>query len=405
MSREGPARRLVCAFCAVLAAAAESSPAAADAPQPGVALFASGPHAERWARSLDAQLGPLDRDPVGHAERMQPSVARDRMRALAEVEALLVAARRQAATLRERDALASLATAERAVDGLADVPGVSAWAAEVQLQLGAIAAQAGLTSLAQAAFRRAASLEPRRRLLPAEAAPDVVALCARVHAELAAAPTGTFAVQVTTPFSRVFLDDVELGGGQVRARAVVGRHVLRVEAPGHQPYGSFIDVLAGERPALLVQLTPLPRLELARALSHAALAGDLARIAGALGDAAAHGAAAEIAVVLLVETGARADRALVVRCDPSGCGQAARAREHSPVRLSTRALDENGLARGRAWLSRLDDRTPEPTPAPLWKRWYLWGGAALALTAGAIALGVALQPEPERRLRVEIDPL
>jgi len=408
MSRQAPARRLVFAFGALLCSAAPAPRAAADAPEqstsPRIVLFASGPHAERWAQVLATRLGPLDRDPVANAEREQPSVARERMRALAKVEALLVEARRQAAGLREREALASLAAAERAVDGLADVPGVSAWAAEVQLQLGAVAAQAGLTSLAEVAFRRAASLEPGRRLLPAEAAPEVVALCARAHAELAAAPTGVFALQVSTTGARVFLDDAELGGGQVRARAVVGRHVLRIEAPGHRTYGSFIDVLAGERPALAVQLTPLPRLELARELTRAVRDGQLVRIAGELRAAGGRGTAPEIAAVLIAETAGSVDRALLVRCDRAGCRGPTRARLRGQLVLATAALDEAELAHARAWLSRLE-REPVTPPLPLWKRWYVWGGAALALTAGALALGFALQPEPERQLRVEVDPL
>ncbi|HMI93506.1 MAG TPA: PEGA domain-containing protein [Polyangiales bacterium] len=362
----------------------------------------SGPHAERWARTLAGQLGPLDRDPVASAERAQPSVARDRMRELARVEAWLVEARRQAAALREGEALASLAAAERAVDGLADVPGSSAWAAEVQLQLGAVAAQAGLISLAQVAFRRAASLEPSRRLLPAEAAPEVVALCARAHAELAAAPTGVFTLQVSTAGARVFLDDAELGGGRVRARAVVGRHALRIEAPGHRTYGSFIDVLSGERPAFAVQLTPLPRLELARELARAVRDGQLGGVASALRAAGGVGRAPEIAAVLIAETAGSSDRALLVRCDRTGCRGPTRAHGSGPIAFAVPPLDEARLAHARAWLWRLE-REPGIAPLPLWKRWYVWGGAAIALTAGAVALGFALQPEPERRLRVQVD--
>jgi hypothetical protein len=404
MSRQGPARRLVFALCALLGSAAPALRAAADEALPRAVLFASGPQAERWARALGTQLDPLDGDPLGNAERALPNVARERMRALAQVEALLIEARRQAATLREREALASLAAAERAIDGLADVPGVSAWAAEVQLQLGAVAAQAGLTPLAQVAFRRAASLEPGRRLLPAEAAPEVVALCARAHAELAAAPTGMFAVQVSSAGARVFLDDAELGRAPVRAQAVVGRHVLRIEAPGHRAYGSFIDVLAGERPALVVQLTPLPRLELVRGLARAVQAGDLAWLADELRVGSMAGAQAEIASVLIAETAGSGERALLVRCDRTGCRGPTRARLRSKLVFATDALEDAELARARVWLAQLETEAAA-APVPLWQRWYVWGGTALALTAGAVALGFALQPEPERRLRVEVDPL
>jgi hypothetical protein len=72
--------------------------------------------------------------------------------------------------------------------------------------------------------------------------------------------------------------------------------------------------------------------------------------------------------------------------------------------FASAALDEAELAHARAWLWRLEHEPGTPS-LPLWKRWYVWGGAALALTAGAIALGFALQPEPERQLRVEVEPL
>jgi hypothetical protein len=365
-------------------------------------LFASGPHAERWTRALAPRFGPFEPDPLAAAIGAPPGIERQRKHGLARVEARLVEARRQAATLREREALASLAAAERAVAELADVPGASAWAAEVQLQLGAVAAQAGLLELAQAAFRRAATLEPGRRLLPAEAAPEVVALCAAIHTELAAAPSGVFQVQATAAAARVFLDDVELGTAPLRARAVVGRHLLRVEAPGHGSYGSFIDVLSGERPELLVQLTPLPRVARARALLGAVRTGDHPRIAAELRASHALGVTPALTAVLIVETDRDGRRALLVRCDRSACRGPTRARWLAAIDLASTVVNDVELAEARAWLARPESATDDATP--LWKRWYVWGGAALALTAGAVVLGFAVQPEPEQRLRVEVDP-
>lgn len=405
MSRQGPARRLVFALFALSGALAPASFAGADPPAANTALFATGPHGERWSRALEARLGPFDPDPVASAAAAPDRIARERMDALAGVEAQLLAARRQAASLREREALASLAAAERTIDALADVPGASAWAAEVQLQLGAVAAQAGMLELARSAFRRAATLEPGRRLLPAEAAPEVVALCDRIHGERAAAPTGSFVVEVAQPAAvraRVFLDDVAQGTTPAAVRAIAGRHLLRVEAAGHRSYGSFIDVLSGQRPVLAVQLTPTPRLELARALERAARAGELAGLVDGLRAAHARGEHA-IASALWVETAVPAARALIVYCDRDGCRGPTRARAGAPIALVSSAADAAKLSSARTWLSR-PARESEAAP-PLWKRWYVWGGTALAVAAGSVALGLALQPEPERRLQVEVIPL
>jgi hypothetical protein len=431
MSRESAARRVVFACCALLWAGS-SARVFADDPASGsgiapalrggasarIALFASGPHAQGWARALARQWGPLEADPVAHAAALPPRIARGRMQALARIEGLLLDARGQAASLREADALASLAAAERTAEGAADVPGIAAWMAEVQLQLGAVAAQAGALELAEAAFRRAATLEPGRQLLPAEAAPDVVARCARIHTELAAAPAGSFEVQAfvgrdaapalhggaSSPASaRVFLDDVELGVAPVRARAVVGRHVLRVEASGHEGYGAFIDVLPGERPALAVQLTPLPQLELARALRQAVQSGMLTRVPAVL-NAASTGARSHLEAVAVVETSESGARALIVRCDRAGCGAPIRATREQPVALGSGELTGERLIAARTWLSSPRSRSASDQNTPLWRRWYLWGGTALAVAAGALAVGFAAQPAPAHRLRVEVDP-
>jgi hypothetical protein len=373
-----------------------------DSVSPRIALFASGPQADVWARALARQWGPLERDPVARAAALAPSIARSRMNALARIEALLMDARSEAASLHESDALASLAAAERVAEGVADVPGIAAWMAEVQLQLGAVAAQAGALALAEAAFRRAATLEPGRQLLPAEAAPDVVALCTRIHAELAVTPAGAFDVRAEPAGARVFLDDADLGRAPVRARALVGRHVLRVEASGHIGYGSFIDVLPGERPALAVQLTPLPQLELARALLQSVQSGELARVSAEL-RAAERVGRADYDAVAIVETAASAARALVVRCDRSGCVAPIRALRAQPIALGAGAFAPDQLVRARLWLSAPGRDEAGGQNAPLWRRWYVWGGAALALAAGALAVGFAAQPAPEHRLRVEVD--
>jgi hypothetical protein len=429
MSRESPARRVVFACCALLCAASSTRALADDAATGAgipplrarassshrIVLFASGPHAQAWARALARQWGELEEDPVTVAAALPAGIARARMDALARIEGLLLDARVQAASLREADALTSLAAAERAAEGAADVPGIAAWMAEVQLQLGAVAAQAGALELSEAAFRRAATLEPGRQLLPAEAAPDVVARCARIHAELAASPAGAFEVRAAPAPARVFLDDVELGAAPVRARAVVGRHVLRVEASGHDDYGAFIDGLPGERPALAVQLTPLPELERARALQQAVQGGTVTRVPAVLnafcgpaparrGDGCSRVGRSDLDAVAVVETADSGTRALIVRCDRSGCRAPIRALREQPIALGSGVLNDEQLIAARAWLSAPRARPTSDQNTPLWGRWYLWGGTALAVAAGALAVGFAAQPAPEHRLRVEVDP-
>src|SRR5262245_30333747 len=121
MSRQTPARRLVFALLVLAAGVSPAAAHAADPPAPGTVLFASGPHAARWARVLTERLGALELDLPARAAQAEPSIAPGRMDGLAAVEAALLLARRQSAGLREAEALATLAAAERTASTLADV--------------------------------------------------------------------------------------------------------------------------------------------------------------------------------------------------------------------------------------------------------------------------------------------
>lgn len=360
--------------------------------------------AARWQARLTRAYGALEVDPELWLRRTSPQrgIEPARLAALARIEALLARAAEHAAALAEDEALAALAQAADLGEQLADMPGAAAWNAEIQLRLAVIAAQAGQDGLAESAFRRAATLDAQRRLLDAEAAPEIVARATRVQRESVLGAHGEIEVRVRAGAARVFLDDVAQGSAPARLRAPVGRHLLRVEAPGRVTYGAFIDVLEGARPALVVEPAPVPELERVRALATAAQRGQLARVSQALAQESPPGE------VLVLETAHGSPRALLVACAADGCRSALRiTNARLPENLPDAALDAGALARDRAWLA------PSPSaPAvhdeasPWWHRWYVWAPLA-ALAAGATATALALssgEAAPPQRLRVVVDP-
>jgi hypothetical protein len=394
----------LCAAAVVLGTAAPS-PARAEPPAT-VLLFKAPaqPDAASWRARLARRLGPLaGHTPVQDAMTPAGSVVRERLQALASIETLLQQAHAQAAALAEDQALATLAQAAGIAEQLGDVPGACAWDAEVQLSLGLTAAQAGLLELAEGAFRRAVTLDPGRKLLQAEAAPAVLELYERVARQQAMVPRGELEVRSDTPGALVYLDDAAHGAAPARARLSVGRHALRVEAPGYQPYGALIDVLEGQRPPIVVRLSLEPRLERARALEAAAARGDYAGVAAALREVGS--LEPKDGNVAVLETSAGGDKALLVRCDAGGCRGPLRVLGGAlQQRTEGSRLDADGLAAERAWLNETGSGDQVvASSAPWWRRWYVWGGLA---AVGAIATGLALsvdQAAPQR-LRVVVAP-
>lgn len=358
--------------------------------------------AARW-RSRLRGLGLAGHDSL--TPRQRPfAIAPERLASLARVEALLAQARAEAADLAEGDALSSLAQAAALVDDLGDVPGAAMWQAEVQLQIGVTAGQAGLTQLAEDAFRRTTTLDPGRRLRQAEAPPAVVAQFERAARGRALSAAGAFDVRASVAGAAVYLDDALQGAAPVRVRAVVGRHVLRVEAAGHQPYGASIDILEGERPALDIALAPAPALDATNSALQLAAAGRYPLAAAPLSRLERAGERAPTLYALEVSTDAQ--RALLVRCRPDGC--------RGPLRLSD-ANSEQSLAAALAtsqWFepARMNDArnwlgAGDPASHPWWGRWYVWSGAAaltVAVTTAAVVLGN--RPEPPRQLHVVVAP-
>ena len=183
-------------------------------------------------------------------------------------------------------------------------------------------------------------------------------------------------------------------------RAPVGRHVLRVEAPGRVTYGAFIDVLEGERPAIVVEPAPVPELERVRALALAAQRGQLARVSEALAQATPPGE------VLVLEIAHGSPRALLVACAADGCRRALRITSAQlPERLPDATLDA-AAARARSGLAGAVDaptcaREADAVVAPLVRL-----GTARGRRRRRDCHGAGLEQRrtaPPQRLRVVVD--
>ncbi|HKU37964.1 MAG TPA: PEGA domain-containing protein [Polyangiales bacterium] len=323
---------------------------------------------------------------------------------LRRVEDLLAAARHSRAELDEASALRRLAEAQRLAWDALGVPGAAAFCAEVELQLAVTAAQAGHWELAADSLARAARLDGARRLLAAEASPQVVALADRVFRDAAVGPEGELPISTDAPGARIYIDDVDRGLAPQRVRLRAGTHALRIEAAGRVPYHARIEVAQGVRPAQRFVLAPDPR-ALAKARLRAALRAEPTAVAHAT--AALLAAAPELARVVWSERDARAERGLVYACDAHGCSEPLRV-ERGVVLGSGQVagLTPETLRDARAWLHGVRVSAEPAVPVentPWWSRWYVWSTlAALAIGAGA-AVAVALDPVPERRLRVVVD--
>jgi hypothetical protein len=325
---------------------------------------------------------------------------------LRETDRLIAEACRSAAELDEPTALRRLAEAERLMTRALAVPGAAAFYAEVQLQLGVTAAQLGLTGLAEAAFARAARLDARRRLLAAEATPDVVQLAARVFDAASSAPEGELRIVTEPSGARVFVDDVERGSAPLLLRARTGVHALRIEAAGHTTYAALFDMAEGRRPEQHYALAVEPRvsaLERFAVLLSAASAGGLEQAAADVLQAAP-----ELTALAWLERDEARARRLVFMCDARGCQQPVR--DETGVvagAMFTGKLSQSALAAARGWLhgSVADsERDRSVASTALWQRWYFWSAAVATVLGAGVLIAIAAQPEPQRTLRVSVDP-
>jgi hypothetical protein len=383
----------------------------------GVNLL-SGPTRAEPSEAIVLQLGELPErvySTLGIAEARSISVSslqgqRHRQRALSRLERLrdvddsLALARQATVALQEDKALRALARAEQALRETLELPGASVFYAELQLQLGVSAAHSGMSTLAEAAFARAASIDPARRLLAGEAAPEVVSLAERAFERVASAKEGTLHIEVSAAAARVFIDDRALGDAPVSARMKSGLHVLRVEAEGHATYARLFDLLEGERPVVQIVLAPDPDALALRALDHALAS----HAADAIQSACGQVLALEPRVGLLLFGERAGARGWFARCERAASTLSTYASDgHDPLHIRrVERFDSAALADARAWLTperSVVAATPAAAP-PLWQRWYVWAVAGAVVVGAGAWVGAALQPDPQHSLRVSVDP-
>ena len=335
---------------------------------------------------------------------------------LRAVDASIARARLAMVSLGEADALRELADAERTLQAALVLPGAAAFYAELQLQLGVSAAQLGQLGLAQAAFARAARVDPSRRLLAGEAAPEVVVLATRAFELAERAPEGEVRIAVDAPDARVFLDDRERGRAPLSVREKSGPHVLRIEAPGRVPYASLFEIAEGQRPEQRFSLAAEPRLvalDGVRATLTQAPAAELERAVQRV-----FTSAPELRALVLGErrsTGPRDARGFVIWCARRACReprtwQGARAFGGALLAPATsQVLSSRNLSEARAWLrtatvSVTDAAVAHATLASVWQRWYVWTAVSAAVLGGVALAAVAARSDPEHQVRVSVDP-
>jgi hypothetical protein len=404
-SGAGRGRALRLALAALLGCAAALRPGSARAEPPSLLLYRGGPPATgaELPFRLPSEAARASHDPLALARALPPAVTRARLRRLSRVEQDLARARQQAAGLDEAGALSTLAAAASRAEALADVAGAAAYVAEVQLRLGTTAAQAGLDELAADALRQAATLDPARRLRAGEARPQTVALAERIAREVATGPRGELTVRCAAPGARVFVDDVDRGPAPAQLSLPVGRHALRVQAPGHATHGAMLDVFEGARPPLEVRLSEHAAVQVARDLRAAVAAGDYAAVARERAALVQQGVA--LGAVFVLERFGRGERALLLRCDATGCRQPMRLRPGAAAPpLEPAPLTVAGLRRARGWLRATPPTRGAPPDAAGGSPLVLWAIAGAAAVAVAATAAVVFAPEPEQRLRVEIGP-
>lgn len=357
--------------------------------------------------TLRARGDRLAASATDEAEALPPrGVEPGDLEALGRLEALLLEARAASAELDEAGALRRLAAAGREARALLHVEGTAAWLAEVEMRTGAVAAQVGMTALAEDAFRRAYRLDPTRTLRPGEASPEVVTLAEAVARRVDAGPRATLDVRCADPRAVVSIDDRAAVACPVRVELPIGAHAVRVSAPGRRAYGALIDLAQGERAPVEIALAPDELVLAARAFDRGSASRAVADWPRALAALAEAGLEAE---VMYVEVGAR-PRGLAVRCEAGGCSEPTRLEPGtapSPSALADRtgAEAERALEADASYLSAGESASPPSDAEPHRKRRIALITAAFVGAAGlAAGLAVALAPEPRDRLEVVVHP-
>ncbi|MEY4578930.1 MAG: hypothetical protein RL701_3633, partial [Pseudomonadota bacterium] len=194
-----------------------------------------------------------------------------------------------------------------------------------------------------------------------------------------------------------------------------------IEAEGFATYAALFDVVEGRRPEQYFELSAVldpaavRRFELARAQA------DAPAIAAAV--RALLNQAPELRAVVFAQqrATAKAERDLLVRCDLNGCNEPVRVRDGTfamGAQLPRAAqLTSENLRAARAWLmqdavdtrahAQSGSRGSRPAQAvatPLWQGWYVWTALSAVAIGAGVAVGAATWPDPQRGVRVTVDP-
>lgn len=366
----------------------------------GVSTAAAQP---RWVRvegsgpavdGLRAEARDAGWQPVSEGDRAIPGPDRRALRDLARAEQLIARAREASARLREGAALDALAEARALVEQHARTPGVTRWLAEIELATGVVAHQQGRHDLAEQSLERAASLDPARELGAAEAPPPVVQRARALARAAASRPQTRLALRSDAPGARAFLDDQPLGALPVDRTVDVGRHVLRIEAPGHRTWGRIIDLTEGRREPWAVALSPNEREARRRRL----VAAELSELPAVL---------EPDGQLRWVHVGER--RALVTHCSADGCAEP-RTMESDHALEPLAPAELRGAVLAELWAEELTalDRRPlgealPPPPKPWWRKGTTWVAVAIGAAVAGVALGFSLRPDVRQELRVVVD--
>lgn len=365
---------------------------------------------DEFVRSAIAEIERTDRVLVTdlHAHVRQALVAAGSLSPAnvsvwATVSEKIRSARAASLQLHEGEALRLLTEAEQIAESNAHVSGASVWLAEVETNLGLVAAQAGMRDLSHSALTRAATLDPSRGVRSAEAPPEVLREARRIANEVATGPVGTFRVVVDAPDARVLLDEGDVGAAPRVVRASVGTHVLRVESPGYLPFGQVIRVPPGQRADVSVSLSRDPVLRNVDTLMSEAREARWSAVDAAYATLMQAGIAPFEVWIVEVGQGPR-ERALFTVCGDGA--QACRPRVGVELADATPFASESGVARVTpSWLLEEGPPVlPPPEETPLWRRWYVIAGAsAVLIGASATAIALSRGTEPDQ-FRVTVDP-